>query len=222
MATDANIPGEATAKVPYNFELLKNILVQGATTSSGHGHKYRSEQLREIYRFQRVNSMFRDVIGRSKTLRVMMFRTEFYAKEAGSDKAGNLQLINPLVSCLDLLCVPLDPSTFDDLKLDKHERKVLPGAIYVNFRQWFASAVAEFQRNSEGSAWRQMLLVSEPSSFRVGLKVFFPGESRPYECWCEMVKGDTLGDFADAVLRAASICKRGRKKIFYGKLFNGR
>lgn len=220
MATDTSAPGEAAVKVLYNFELLETILIKGATTSCPHDHDdpddrisevtARANRLRDLYRFQRVNSTFRDVIARSKRLRILMFKTESDDTEAVVESGEDLQLnMNPLISRLEWLGAPIECSKLTNTDVEDDDINVIFVQLtdhprYHPYRT--EMLVRDFKRASSKSLWRQMLLASEPAGGEAEIEIVI--DQGDFHYMSEIFEGDTLGEFVDVIVRTLLSCKR--------------
>lgn len=208
MDTDTKTSGGAAAKVFYNFELLENILIHGALTSSLNNDTYRTERFRDLYRFQRVNATFRDIIGRSKVLREMMFTTE--ANDETTGKVAGLENLkfelNPLVNCFPYLGVPLGPSFFPGVHVHRNGANFVPGSVTeLRNMELFAK---DFEMKSADKSWRRMLLVNKPIEVLVQLEIRRNGRTSYQTCGLD--EGVTFGEFVDEVLDAVLSYREGR------------
>lgn len=198
----------ASAKVFSTFELLENILTKVAETDTGRPLVERAKRIRDLYRFQRVNSTFRGLMSRSKSLRLLMITTERAENiiqpgkhlQEKSDLAQRLLDLNPLIGYLTMFGVPsLDKWHIRD-DLPPHESLSKRIDLIASVRRSNVEALKA--RELEPSSWRQSMIASMPTDIKVSLLVDVETESSStgFSLSLGFRKGDRLGRFADRVV----------------------
>lgn len=193
----------AAGKVFGTFELLENILIQLADLDITDRFANREHLLQDLYRMQRVDSTFRNVLARSRPLRILMFK-EAICNEADADihqfrPIGGLQSYrnrNPLVDELRWMIDPIWSSCSIILQ-DKVGRFVCHGTVHTY--RWTPTALKAWESDT-ASPWRQLLVARIPTSFIFKLRIeIFEDLQRDFYSF-ELKKGATLGEFADMVV----------------------
>lgn len=195
-------------KVFNTFELLEKVLTYVLTDIPHSGSYYRMKHVKALHRLQRVNSTFRDVIVRSKTIRVGIFRDQQQGETIATDSATDaadapedpqqttdeeLELTtNPLLRYLEIFLFGLDYCwlTFPE---------GMPGAgITLGVR---ARGPIEQRKMSDSASasWRRMLFANKPLGTTLTLEVHSAVVS---ERRVGLGEGATLGEVADEIIKA--------------------
>lgn len=212
--------GAAAAKVFSTFELLENVLVKLANIDIRRPVIDRAKRIRDLYRFQRVNSTFRDLIAQSKALQLLMFkiqREEEHEEQPSShpeehtSEMKRLLNLNPLLSTLPWFGLPLrqNGDVFRDLGVLEGDIHYLRGDLVTK-----GSSIKDLKAwKSLSVQWRQMVVASKPTAFKVVLLPETYDYMRTRGQWYipphgafELEKGDTLGRFVDLVIEEIVNC----------------
>lgn len=198
------------------FELLENILIKTSEFDTAVSPLTRLQTLQDLYGFRRVNSTFRDIIARSKTLRIAMYKdletepvkisssNEQVVRVEYSLKTNNLAQyyipyreaqyhLNPLVAHLDRI-LPVECGHFYLSGVNKKDVGFIDGTI---------TAERSIEETEQLAPWREMLLANRPIPFSVQLDVVTPGWTGAF-C-ADLQSGYTVGMLVDMVIRAINV-----------------
>lgn len=217
---EVQVTGVAAAKVFSTFELLENILIGLANIDIRHPVIDRAKRIRDLYRFQRVNSTFRHLIARSKALQLLMFKIE--SDEAQHDQSSNhtddnaskmerLLNLNPLTSTLPWFGIPLrhKGDFFRDFGPAQGDAHYLKASLVIK-----ESTIKELKASKPGpSPWRKMVIASKPTAFSVIVVPEVPMWTEgqwflPPHVIFNLEKGATLGRFVDLIIGEIVDCGR--------------
>lgn len=204
-------PTGAVARVFNTYELLEKILIEASKPKS---QTRRARTMRDLYRFQRVSATFRNVIARSKYLRVAMFKNECQKHQTQSshpkddDSMERLLNLNPLMNSLKSFGLPLTHNPIGDFRhrdsnFCKGDEKLLRGSLPIlnlsarELKTWMSQIKYGWQSSSP--SWREMVIASHPISFKAEIAV----RNETWRWWChfELEKGVTLGQFVDLLMK---------------------
>lgn len=189
----------AVDKVFNTFELLEKILVNELPNNPRHSAWSRMIQLKDLHRLQRVNSTFRDVLIRSKTLQVGMFRAQRIENNS-QDRADQLYTCEELKLGLNPV-LEYFHHFFYGLKYCYYEFLRKQPCADVAFMA-VARDVVYQTKAWAGVSWRHMLFANISLRANMIVKVQEESETLVPSREIELGEGVTLGEVADEIVKA--------------------
>lgn len=203
----------SAAKVFNTFELLEKILIKVVTARpKNFGFPHHVSNVKAIYRLQRVNSTFRDVISRSKTLHEGTYQT--YHRENGDESAPrdsvgiwlpvNDRNINPLFTRFDELL------SFHSFQWNR--KPCISGILSFSFDVEAYHSIDE--RRLSVASWRNMLF-ADVKDLWCSLEINVSWRTRTFKQHKIQLSGAlTLGKIADEVFKAVETAEEADRDKF--------
>lgn len=211
MANEVQTPGTA-ARVFGTFELLERVLISIRTSPNSDDRSRHTtvinhaEEIKALFRLQRVNTTFRDVINRSITLRMIMFKNGI-TEDSMHDNVHAVKVtrsqLNPLID--QLFSSVIRSNTYFWLT-DAGEDNACEVNIYI-------TALDFIEMPMDSMSWPELLVIKEEPPWNLDISIRYTGHEDS-ACNVKVESGATLSDLAVTLVQVVNLyVKRTRRNL---------